>query len=680
MAGLQIEIGANIADLTQNLRTASISFANFTKDANGNITGLKKPLSDLQNQLKRFKDALSTATNPRDISRLNYAIQETQRRINGTNALLSNTGNGFSNLSAGSNRASLALTNLGRVAQDAPFGFIGIQNNLNPLLESFEQLRQESGSNITALKSLAGSLIGPAGLGLALSLASSAFLFYQQSQQKAAKTTKEADDLNKQYRESLTGVSAALLKGSQDAEKETTSLTLLFTATRNVNLSIEERTKAAKILQSTYPETFKNFTTEEILLGKADTAYKNLTKSIIAQSVVKAAADKIADNSIKKLEVEGRLNQKQLEINDARVKAAKDLAAANASVGTSAGIGGASTGNINDAIKAKDSADNLSKSEKELLDIKIERFKIDKENISLNQFINKEIENQGISVLGLDDSLKKASKSAKELKRDIEPIDILTLFKSEDSDFVKFNKQVVERLSKGTDFKIPEIIVPVPLEFQLVNPEITSEAEMRLQDFQDLLFDFNQNANNIFKDGLGNTFSGLAEGLGVALASGTNVVESLGGALLSGIGSIAVQLGRAAIGIGISMKAIKMSFKNPATAIAAGIALVAIGSAIKATANIVQGQGQQGQGQQGYQAPKFANGVTNFSGGTALVGERGPELVTLPTGSNVITNENIRRYMGGGNSSSVIIPDVKIKGQDLVVVFNRADKNFNRVT
>jgi hypothetical protein len=45
--------------------------------------------------------------------------------------------------------------------------------------------------------------------------------------------------------------------------------------------------------------------------------------------------------------------------------------------------------------------------------------------------------------------------------------------------------------------------------------------------------------------------------------------------------------------------------------------------------------------------PAFAGGVTNFEGGMALVGERGPELVTLPRGANVITNENTEKLMSG---------------------------------
>jgi len=38
----------------------------------------------------------------------------------------------------------------------------------------------------------------------------------------------------------------------------------------------------------------------------------------------------------------------------------------------------------------------------------------------------------------------------------------------------------------------------------------------------------------------------------------------------------------------------------------------------------------------GSRPPGFAGGVTNFSGGAAWVGERGPELVTLPRGSDVL--------------------------------------------
>lgn len=47
--------------------------------------------------------------------------------------------------------------------------------------------------------------------------------------------------------------------------------------------------------------------------------------------------------------------------------------------------------------------------------------------------------------------------------------------------------------------------------------------------------------------------------------------------------------------------------------------------------------------------PGFANGVTNFSGGLAMVGERGPELVNLPRGSDVIPNNELPSSFSGRN-------------------------------
>ena len=75
----------------------------------------------------------------------------------------------------------------------------------------------------------------------------------------------------------------------------------------------------------------------------------------------------------------------------------------------------------------------------------------------------------------------------------------------------------------------------------------------------------------------------------------------------------------------IVLEAIKSAFRNvpfPFNLVAAGTAGVGARQVIS------------------HLVPGFADGVTNFRGGTALVGERGPELVNLPKGSNVITNEN----------------------------------------
>lgn len=53
--------------------------------------------------------------------------------------------------------------------------------------------------------------------------------------------------------------------------------------------------------------------------------------------------------------------------------------------------------------------------------------------------------------------------------------------------------------------------------------------------------------------------------------------------------------------------------------------------------------------------PGFASGVTNFRGGLAVVGERGPELVNLPRGSDVISNKDISSIAGTAGSSTVTV-------------------------
>lgn len=54
--------------------------------------------------------------------------------------------------------------------------------------------------------------------------------------------------------------------------------------------------------------------------------------------------------------------------------------------------------------------------------------------------------------------------------------------------------------------------------------------------------------------------------------------------------------------------------------------------------------------------PGFASGVTNFGGGLAVVGESGPELVRLPSGSDVIPNRQTTAMLANAGPQQVIIP------------------------
>jgi hypothetical protein len=207
----------------------------------------------------------------------------------------------------GSNSAAFALTNLGRVAQDAPFGFIGIQNNLNPLLESFSRLKAETGGTGSALKALGQSLIGPAGLGIALSVVSAGILFYQQYQQRANKEVTVAKKVTDEYINSLNQVDQARLKGGQSAASELTTIKLLYDQYQNAALPLEKRKEAYKEIQKLYPAYFGNLKFETSATDKTKTAYDSLTQSILATARARAAVDLITKNSTRQLENEQKV-------------------------------------------------------------------------------------------------------------------------------------------------------------------------------------------------------------------------------------------------------------------------------------------------------------------------------------------------------------------------------------
>ena len=75
----------------------------------------------------------------------------------------------------------------------------------------------------------------------------------------------------------------------------------------------------------------------------------------------------------------------------------------------------------------------------------------------------------------------------------------------------------------------------------------------------------------------------------------------------------------------------------------------------------------------GLRIPGLHTGVQNFGGGLAVVGERGPELVNLPRGSDVIPNHSLAQTMPGGRGGGSMQPQiiqVVLDGQVLAEVVN----------
>jgi tetratricopeptide (TPR) repeat protein len=116
---------------------------------------------------------------------------------------INNGVNALKKLPQATNQATLSMINLGRVIQDAPFGFLGIANNLNPLIESFQRTSKAAGGFGGAMKAMGASLLGAGGIGLAVSAISTGLILFGDKLFGTSKRVKESDEALKAFNKTL---------------------------------------------------------------------------------------------------------------------------------------------------------------------------------------------------------------------------------------------------------------------------------------------------------------------------------------------------------------------------------------------------------------------------------------------------------------------------------------------
>jgi hypothetical protein len=186
------------------------------------------------------------------------------------------------------NSATLALSNIGRVAQDLPFGFLGIANNLNPLLESFQRLKAESGSTKTALKALGSSLLGAGGLGLALSVASSLLIVFGDKLFGAGKKTAEAARAIKSSFE-------VIGDATDSVQGDIANVGALVKAATDTGNSLKIQGAAIAELKKINKEFFGGLQAGKSSFEDITIAANNYTQSLITQAIVKGLQDEISE-------------------------------------------------------------------------------------------------------------------------------------------------------------------------------------------------------------------------------------------------------------------------------------------------------------------------------------------------------------------------------------------------
>jgi hypothetical protein len=218
--------------------------------------------------------------------------------------------------------------------------------------------------------------------------------------------------------------------------------------------------------------------------------------------------------------------------------------------------------------------------------------------------------------------------------------------------------------------KLPEQLKSVTAETQRAKEEtnaftIAQNAAAKAVQYTDEKIAGLIKMNKELSEGLTNLINGVltdvATGFGEQLGNAFSGAKFQVKALLIPLADAIIQFGKMAIQAGITALAIKkaLTLAQAPLAIAAGIALVAIGTAIK----------------NGIAAPKLAEGGLAFGPTMATVGDNRNARVDPEVIAPLSKLKSMMGDMGMGGG----VLETRISGNDLIILLNRSQKTLNRV-
>jgi hypothetical protein len=266
------------------------NFDKFSIGIDADVSALQSKLKSAQNTLAQFEGALKKATNIGEINYLTKNIDNLKGRINILTQEASKLGRPMGD-------ATNALTNFSRIAQDAPYGMIGITNNLNPMLESFQRLAKTEGGTKKALQAMAAGLTGPAGIGIALAVVSSLVVAF-------------GDDIGV-FIDKATGGSASLREFANSFTGAKTAFSDAYIQIENVN-SAFEKFKNGTLTKKDALDEYNNSlgkvygTTKDI--AEAERLFienkDNYVKAALYRAAAQIALKKASEEAFKQLEAQ----------------------------------------------------------------------------------------------------------------------------------------------------------------------------------------------------------------------------------------------------------------------------------------------------------------------------------------------------------------------------------------
>lgn len=621
MAGLEVEVGADIKDFQRKIKE------------------VENDIQELANE-KAIQIRLGL-----DTKEISAQIKDAKKYLNDLKQTVKDTGASFQkDLSPKVANGGNALMQFSRIAQDAPFGIMGIGNNITATAESFGYLVKETGSAGGALKAVASSIMGTGGILLAVSLVTTGLTIMAQKGLTVSDVFAKMTGTFDEARRSMQEINAETAK---NAQAQISSVGAYVATAKNINLSMQERLIAVKKLQDEYPAYFGNLTKEQILNGQVASTVREVTKALIA----KAKAASYTDRIVKLAEQEEKINA---GINNEILRLSKLFNLSNKEAFQFGLL-------INQAIKGQITlGEVIDKNGSRESRLNSERAY---DALTINRVIGNlaaELRNNQAEQERLTEKINQSVAASIKLEYQAEKVKKVfdTPQVSPVDNFLKPVENLVSlsgMLTKvAKDVEGYEGVISTSLK------RIPSYFDTSGQAALAKLQDFNKKMNDIIQGGISQSLSGLAESIGDAFSTGGNVISAVGKSLLSTLGGVLIELGKMAISTGVGILAIQTALKslNPYVAIAAGAALVTLGSAVKGS---VKGLGSSGSG------AAFSTGNGNISGSNSAT--------TYSTGASY--SSPVSSYSIGSSGSFATGTVVfEIAGTSLIGVLNNTlDKN-----
>jgi len=534
--------------------------AELSVSINGKMDKLDKALSDSEKALKQFEKKAEKITT-------------TTSKIGSSSALAAK---GMGKLRGQTINGNAAMTAFSRTIQDAPFGIMGVSNNITNLTEQFGYLKNKTGSSGGALKAMLRDLKGFGGITLAISLATSALLVFGD---KIFGTKQKVDELTEATKGFI---------GS--AVKEKSILESLLTVARDDSNSREKRLRAVKKINELFPKYLGNLKLEGVNSKETANKIDELTKSLINQATVKGLLNQISEISAKKFKKENKSAEEYVTTTNKIGSAFAYLFSTNETYTTALGKG------------SKTRRDAIGKEATKITELQAAISKLLKENT---------IDFDGLFGGGSD----KLSTKVKEI-------------------FVGFNETYKDEKDYFEDWvEENPITIADNAEWKSIDWEAyfnNKAFEGKQLELKAKLEKLKEDINNLPDQALASGITSIGQSIGEALANGTSVIGAVGMGLLKTLGSFLSQLGAKLILYGLLAKKkgaldVAMVVGGPAAIVAGtaavkvGALAVAAGAAISAFAASGGGSGGGG-GSVSNDASTYSPSSSGFSGQSSSSG------------------------------------------------------------